>query len=124
MKDESQQAVELPLEGRRRWLIKLAAAAGLLPFLAACEIFDDDDDDDDPKKAPSDLRLKENVRRIGTTRHGLPFYAFSYVGKPGRYAGVMAQDVLSVMPDAVSLRSDGFYQVDYRQLRIRMLRLN
>jgi hypothetical protein len=34
MKDESQQAVELPLEGRRRWLIKLAAAAGMLPFLS------------------------------------------------------------------------------------------
>jgi hypothetical protein len=50
---------------------------------------------DDPKKpAQSDLRLKENVRRIGRTRHGLPFYTFSYIGKPGLYAGVMAHDVL------------------------------
>lgn len=105
--------------------MRLAAAAGLLPFLAACDAFNDDDDEDDPKKpAPSDLRLKENVRRIGRTRHGLPFYTFSYIGKPGLYAGVMAHDVLPVVPEAVSVADDGFYRVDYRKLGIRMLRLH
>jgi hypothetical protein len=115
----------IPIENRRRWLIRLAAGAGLLPLLAAYDFFDDDDDDDEPKKPPvSDLRLKENVIRIGTTRHGLPFYTFSYVGKPERYAGVIAQDVLSIMPEAVSIADDGFYRVDYQRLQIRMLRLN
>ena len=81
-------------------------------------------DDDDERKTPSDLRLKENVIRIGTTRHGLPFYTFSYVGRPERYAGVVAQDVLSIMPEAVSIADDGFYRVDYHRLQMRRLRLN
>jgi hypothetical protein len=113
----------IAIENRRRWLIRLAAGVGLLPLLAACDLFDDDDDDDDTK-TPSDLRLKENVIRIGTTRHGLPFYTFNYVGKPERYAGLIAQDVLSIMPEAVSIADDGFYRVDYQRLQIRMLRLN
>jgi hypothetical protein len=126
MKHESDEAAALPVENRRRWLIRLAAAAGLLPLLAACDWFgDDDDDDDDPKKPPpSDLRLKEEIHRIGTTRHGLPYYKFKYVVRPGLYTGVMAQDVLSVVPDAVSVGDDGFYRVDYRKLRIRMFRLH
>ena len=119
---ELQDTASIPVESRRKWLMRLAAAAGLLPFLAACEAFNDDDDDD-PKK-PSDLRLKENVRRVGTTWHGLPFYTFSYIRKPGLYAGVMAQDVVPVVPEAVSLADDGFYRVDYRKLGIRMLRLH
>jgi hypothetical protein len=124
MKHESHEVAALPVENRRRWLIRLAAAAGLLPLLAACW-FDDDDDDDDPKKPPpSDLRLKEDIRWIGITRHGLPYYQFKYVGLPGLYAGVMAQDVLSVVPEAVSIGDDGFYRVDYGKLGIRMFRLH
>src|SRR5215218_7590618 len=99
-KAERGDSTTIPIENRRRWLIRLAAGAGLLPLLAACDLFDDDDDDDEQKK-PSDLRLKENVIRIGTTRHGLPFYTFNYVGRSERYAGVVAQDVLSIMPEAV-----------------------
>jgi hypothetical protein len=30
----------------------------------------------------SDARLKQDVRRIGTTLFGLPLYHFKYVGKP------------------------------------------
>jgi hypothetical protein len=84
----------------------------------------DDDVEDDERRTPSDLRLKENVIRIGTTRRGLPFYTFNYVGRPERYAGVIAQDVLSIMPEAVSIADDGFYRVDYRRLQMRRLRLN
>jgi hypothetical protein len=124
-KPERGDKTTIATENRRRWLIRLAAGVGLLPLLAACELFDDDDDgDDDDPKTPSDLRLKENVIRIGITRHGLPFYTFNYIGKPERYAGVMAQDVLSIMPEAVSIADDGFYRVDYQRLQIRMLRLN
>jgi len=123
-KPERGDNATIAMENRRRWLIRLAAGVGLLPLLAACDLFDDDDDDDDDPKKPSDLRLKENVIRIGTTRHGLPFYTFNYLGKPERYAGVIAQDVLSVVPEAVSIADDGFYRVDYQRLQIRMLRLN
>jgi hypothetical protein len=37
-----------------------------------------------------------------------------------RFEGVMAQDVLEVMPDAVVVGPDGYYRVKYGQLGIRM----
>lgn len=113
-----------PLPAGRRLMMRLALGLGLLPLLAACHHDDDDDDKKPPPPpAPSDSRLKENVNRIGTTTQGLPFYSFSYIGKPEIYAGVMAQDVLSVMPEAVLLDPSGFYTVDYGKLGLRMLRL-
>jgi len=65
---------------------------------------------------PSDVRLKQDVRQVGTTVFGLPLYHFKYLGKPEIYEGVMAQDVLEVMPDAVSLDADGYYRVNYNAL--------
>jgi hypothetical protein len=75
-------------------------------------------------KNPSDLRLKTDVRRIGTAAHGLPLYTFRYIGQDGLYEGVMAQDVLEVMPAAVSLGEDGHYRVDYALLGIPFRRLH
>ncbi|WP_395685601.1 tail fiber domain-containing protein [Aestuariivirga sp.] len=112
-----------PLPAGRRLMMKLALGLGLMPLLAACHDDDDDDDRDGGLGAISDRRLKENVNRVGTTTHGLPFYTFSYVGKAAVYAGVMAQDVLSVMPEAVHVSASGFYAVDYKRLGLRMLRL-
>ena len=111
-----------PLSTGKRFMMRMALGLGLLPLLAACH------DDDDKKKDGgtgliSDSRLKENITRIGTTANGLPFYSFSYIGKSEVYAGVMAQDVLRVTPEAVLLDSSGFYRVDYEKLGIRMLRL-
>jgi hypothetical protein len=65
---------------------------------------------------PSDVRLKEDIARIGTTTHNLPFYRFRYRGKPGLYEGVMAQEALRVMPEAVLRGKDGFLRVDYARL--------
>ncbi len=71
---------------------------------------------DDGMIPVSDVRLKEDVRRIGTTVFGLPLYHFKYLGKPETYEGVMAQEVLQVMPDAVSVGADGYYRVNYGAL--------
>jgi hypothetical protein len=64
----------------------------------------------------SDLRLKEDVQRVGTTEFGLPLYHFKYLGRPETYEGVMAHEVLQVMPDAVSRGEDGYYRVNYSAL--------
>jgi hypothetical protein len=80
------------------------------------------DDSDDPPVG-SDLRLKQGIVRIGTTVFGLPVYRFSYTGQEEVYAGVMAQDVVKVMPSAVSVGEDGFYRVNYGMLGISMQRL-
>jgi hypothetical protein len=66
----------------------------------------------------SDVRLKEDIARIGTTAHGLPFYRFRYRGKSGVYEGVMAQEALRVMPQAVRRGEDGFLRVDYARLGV------
>jgi endosialidase-like protein len=76
------------------------------------------------KNNKSDLRLKTDVHRVGTAAHGLPLYTFRYVGEIGLYEGVMAQDVLGVMPEAVSIAEDGYYRVDYELLGIPFRRLH
>ncbi len=75
-------------------------------------------------KKASDVRLKTDIHRIGTGAHGLPLYSFRYIGEPGLYEGVMAQDVLGVMPEAVSVAEDGYYRVDYELLGIPFRRLH
>ena len=76
-----------------------------------------------PVAKRSDMRLKKDIIRVGTTLHQLPLYDFSYIDQPGRFEGVMAQDVLKVMPEAVSIGADGFYRVNYTMLGIEMKRL-
>ena len=71
----------------------------------------------------SDIRLKTDIHRIGTTVLNLPLYSFEYKDKPGTYVGVMAQDVLKVKPSAVSIGSNGYYMVDYGKLGIVMERV-
>lgn len=62
----------------------------------------------------SDRRLKYDLEDLGATLRGVPIYAFTMAGV--RRLGVMAQDVLRVMPEAVSF--DGaFMKVDYGRLR-------
>ena len=69
---------------------------------------------------PSDRRLKTNIARIGTTVFDLPLYRFSYLGSDEMFTGVMAQDVLGVMPQAVTRDATGFYRVNYGMLGIEM----
>lgn len=63
--------------------------------------------------AKSDRRFKEDIKRIGTLANGLATYAFKYIGDKAQQFGVMAQEVLGVMPDAVVRDADGYMYVDY-----------
>lgn len=64
----------------------------------------------------SDRRLKKNIEKIGTSIMGLPVYAFDYIWGGERQVGVMAQDVVKVMPEAVSTVG-GYMAVDYGMIR-------
>jgi hypothetical protein len=75
-----------------------------------------------PPPPTSDIRLKTSVQRIGTAKHDLPLYSFSYLDQEGVYEGVMAQDVLKVMPAAVIVGEDGYYRVRYDVLGIEFRR--
>jgi hypothetical protein len=65
--------------------------------------------------AMSDRRLKRNIERVATLANGLPVYEFDYIWGGPRQTGVMADEVLHVRPDAVSV-IDGFLAVDYGAL--------
>lgn len=69
----------------------------------------------------SDLRLKQDVVPVGQLPDGLKLYKFRYLREETEYVGVMAQDVLQVCPDAVSVDDNGFYRVNYTKLGTRMM---
>jgi hypothetical protein len=68
---------------------------------------------------PSDRRLKENIVRIGTSPSGIAIYEWKYIGIPGRYRGVMAQDLLETEHADAVIMVDGFYRVDYAKLDVK-----
>ena len=62
----------------------------------------------------SDIELKENIEEVGTSPKGFTIYEFNYIDEPDqRYRGVMAQDLLKQLPQAVSEGDNGFLQVNY-----------
>ena len=75
-----------------------------------------------PTKA-SDRRLKTDIVQVGMLRAGIPLYRFRYIGRKEIHVGVMAQDVLSVVPEAVTTDASGFMRVDYQRLGTRMMTL-
>ena len=72
----------------------------------------------------SDIRMKENIEKVGKMANGLNVYTYEY--KPefrndpfaghGKHIGVMAQEVEEIMPEAVITRLDGYKMVNYGAL--------
>jgi hypothetical protein len=67
----------------------------------------------------SDIALKHDIELLGHLGNGLGYYRFSYIGSDKAYVGVMAQEVESVMPDAVTRGSDGYLRVHYEKLGLK-----
>jgi Chaperone of endosialidase len=81
-------------------------------------------DDDAPPPSPSDMRLKEDVRRVGTNHLGLGVYQYRYKGMAGVWEGVMAQEVEVMHPAAIKPLPYGFKAVDYAQLGLTLRRVH
>jgi hypothetical protein len=64
--------------------------------------------------AMSDRRLKSNIVRIGTHPIGVGIYEYDIFGN--RQIGVMAQELLEVMPEAVLQHPSGYLMVNYGRL--------
>ncbi|CEJ14906.1 hypothetical protein BN1110_05241 [bacterium YEK0313] len=64
----------------------------------------------------SDIRLKHNIERVGTSPDGHALYAFDYVWGGPRRVGVMAQEVMASRPEAVIRTASGYLMVDYSRL--------
>lgn len=63
--------------------------------------------------AASDRRLKTDITRIGELLPGVGWYHFRYRGDDAVHQGVMADEVMSVIPAAVHRDDDGYLLVDY-----------
>ncbi len=75
-----------------------------------------------PPPTPSDRLLKTDVAQVGWLREDIPLYRFRYTGGGAEeYVGVMAQDVLPVVPEAITTNEQGFMFVDYAKLGTRMM---
>jgi Chaperone of endosialidase len=70
----------------------------------------------------SDRRLKKDVTRIATHPAGFGIYRFKYLWSDTEYVGVVAQEVLKAMPEAVARGDDGFLRVDYAAIGMQMER--
>jgi hypothetical protein len=67
----------------------------------------------------SDIARKHDIVLLGRLDNGLGYYRFSYLGSAKAYVGVMAQEVQTVMPEAVKRGSDGYLRVHYEQLGLK-----
>ena len=68
----------------------------------------------------SDIALKHDVVLLGHLANGLGYYRFSYLGSSKPYVGVIAQEVQSLVPEAVTRGSDGYLRVHYEQLGLKL----
>jgi len=66
----------------------------------------------------SDIRLKHDVIWLGRLDNGLNLYRFAYNGSDKAYVGVMAQEVQTVMPEAVMRGRDGYLRVAYDKIGV------
>lgn len=64
----------------------------------------------------SDVRVKDYIRQTGETPDGLPWYEYSISGFT--QAGVMAQEAMTLYPEAVSPHYTGLLTVDYGYMGI------
>ena len=67
----------------------------------------------------SDERLKENIKPIGTSENGHNVYTWDWndkakeLGVNDPTTGVLAQEVMKYMPEAVTKNANGYYMVNY-----------
>jgi hypothetical protein len=79
--------------------------------------------DDEVAPAPSDIRLKQDVVRVGTNHLGLGVYQYRYKGLDGVWEGVMAHEVEVMHPGAIKALPYGYKAVNYAKLGLEMKRV-
>jgi len=66
----------------------------------------------------SDVRIKDNIQKIGKSIDGYNIYKFRYNNSTQEYIGVMAQEVQRKKPKAVAKLNNDTYMVDYSQIDV------
>jgi hypothetical protein len=118
MRDEDTRALWEP-PTFRSLLTKYAEGGGMLEEEGAgCEI---EPGGHKSCKRISDARLKDDIMPLGRLENGIRLYRYRYKWSEQRFVGVMAQEVLNVVPEAVSLGADGYLRVDYEHLGLTLV---
>ena len=68
----------------------------------------------------SDIRLKENITKVGQSPSGINIYQWNYIGQTEVFEGVMAQELMRDRPDAVVLMNNGYLGVNYDLIDVSM----
>src|SRR5262245_37029885 len=68
----------------------------------------------------SDIRLKKGIVRVGSHPRGFGIYRFNYLWSDVTWRGVMAQEILERVPEAVKVGPGGYLAVDYGALGLSM----
>jgi hypothetical protein len=71
--------------------------------------------------AISDVRFKRDIVLLARLDNSIGLYRYRYNWSDTLYVGVMAQEVMAIVPDAVHLARDGFMRVDYGRLGLCLL---
>ena len=70
----------------------------------------------------SDIRLKADIVPLARLNDGIGLYRFRYKGSDHTaYVGVLAQEVMGIVPSAVSVGRNGYLQVDYDRLGLKFM---
>jgi hypothetical protein len=116
--DDTEVVEEKPASSNAGLLIPLLLAAVIIAAASG------DSDGGGGGAAPSDLRLKQDVVRVGTNHLGLGVYHYRYKGMDGVWEGVMAQEVEIMHPTAIKPLPHGYKAVDYAKLGLEMRRVH
>lgn len=128
-KASSVSATEIPFESKRPYKRPILLTFGKVAVLTRSSVCSTQSDGQTLATCGpgnmamrSDRRAKENIVRCATHPLGIGLYLFDY--KPefradwggGRQFGVMADEVATVMPEAVSVDPDGYKLVNFALL--------
>ena len=72
----------------------------------------------------SDVRLKENLNKVGISESGIPLYEFNYKGSTDRYRGTTAQDLIKLgKSKSINKDNNGFYMVNYNTIDVEFTKI-
>jgi hypothetical protein len=65
--------------------------------------------------------LKRDIVEVSRLDNGIGLYRYRYIWGDETYVGVMAQEVATIIPEAVERGSDGYLRVNYARLGLRLM---
>jgi hypothetical protein len=72
----------------------------------------------------SDNKLKENVTLVGKSNSGINIYEFNFIGKQGRFRGVIAQELIGTRWESAVDMKDSYLTVNYSMIDVKFSKIS